>query len=82
MSEFEIEKGVPIPRGGSGRPRKYPRDLDVGDSFFVPAQDAQDANGIRNSIGGTFRRSASGIRITTRVLTEGGQLGVRVWRVE
>ena len=37
---FKVERGVPLPepKGGPGAPAKYPfGDMEVGDSFFVPA---------------------------------------------
>lgn len=38
MSDYKIEKGVPIPDGGRGRPTKYPLDkMDIGDSFVAIA---------------------------------------------
>ena len=76
-----IEDGIPIPgtlRDGSyGKNRKYPvRDLDVGQSFFVPSSQFPPSgpDGVRISCLGQARRH--GFEITTRKV-EGG---ARVWR--
>jgi hypothetical protein len=71
-SEFNIEKGIPVPRRGTAR--TYPfHEMEVGDSFFV-----KDGNA--NYIGGAARQYAhhTGRKYATRKV-EGG---VRVWRVE
>jgi len=71
---IEIEKGIPIPNDGRGRPSRYPwTTMDVGDSFFIPGKTAHDFSGIASGAG--FR---TGRKFTTRTV-EGG---VRVWRIE
>lgn len=70
-----IEKNVPMPKTeGRGRPPIYPfRDMDVGDSVFIPEQ----------GVGGSAYLSAmqhgrlNGKKFSGR--TEDG--GVRIWRV-
>ena len=71
---FEIEKGVPLPksvqRGWTG---KYPwRQLEIGDSFFVPGKTTNDIGGTV-----TIARRTTGFKLVTRSV-EGG---VRIWRV-
>lgn len=71
MSDFPIEKGVPI-RGNT--PRRYPlREMEVHDSFFVPNK---TPGGLSSSL--RHARQVTGYRFTTRTV-EGG---VRVWRIE
>jgi hypothetical protein len=74
MSEFKIEKGVPIPERRHGK-GKYPwASLKIGDSFFVPGlySSAQMAS----SIG--FQRQKTGREHVCRKEGE----GVRVWRTK
>ena len=77
MSEFKIEKGVPLPDQSSrgGRRGKYPwAELEVGDSFFVPGKTARQLGGANT--GG--RRAFPDRRFVSRTV-EGG---TRIWRVE
>jgi hypothetical protein len=68
---YQIETGVPLPTGG--RPIKYPlRDMQVGDSFLIPAEDHK-AKSIYQSA------KQAGVRITTRAQPDGS---LRVWRLE
>ena len=73
---FEIDKGVEIPAKRARR-RNYPfREMEVGDSFFVPTD--KPAN-VSASICGCVRSSRyPGKRFTSRKV-EGG---VRCWRIE
>ena len=85
MSEFKVEKGVPVPpivRKGVTHKTKYPwREMEVGDSFFVPCRDGRDVRGMQRSFSGKKRAAHYGIRTKTRQSTENGVLGIRVWRV-
>ena len=75
-TNFKIEKGVPIPprRQSGGAPMKYPwKDLQIGDSFFVPKQTVHPFSGQANTTGKRFN-----MKFTLRA--ENG--GVRVWRVK
>ena len=69
---FKIDKGIPVPTK-SGRVPKYPwREMEVGDSFFVPGMTAASAAagclGAKKATGWTFRyRTVDG--------------GARIWRV-
>lgn len=78
MSQFTIDKGVPLPphrpSGGMGRLPTYPwHQMEVGDSFFVP--------------GGVLKKLATAASATARrhpplrfsLRTVDG--GVRVWRI-
>jgi hypothetical protein len=79
MSEIKIDKGVPVPPLTQGRRMKYPfRQMEVGDSFFVPGVKTSSGfsgclHGVRKSTGWTF---------TCRSRVEDGVQGVRVWRIE
>lgn len=73
MSEFKIEKGIPVP-SHRGAPSKYPwEQMEVGDSFFVPAEDTT------KNFGSLARTSGKrmGAKFTSRKL-DGGW---RVWRI-
>lgn len=62
-----------------GRRPKYPlHRLEVGESFFIPFKERKPA-----AMSFLFQRAKKlNIKIRQRVLTEQGQPGVRVWRVE
>lgn len=69
---YEIENGIPI-QSKLENLRKYPlREMEVGDSFFIPSVGT-------NKIGGRFSYLALrlGIKITVRNVDG----GVRVWRI-
>jgi hypothetical protein len=80
-TDFKIDKTVPAPRD-AGRPnRKYPLDkLQIGDSFFVPAEEVNSIDSVVQSALRYGRRH--GVKFTTRKVTEKGKDGVRVWRIE
>lgn len=67
---IKIDKNVPIPPAGQGRPRKYPFDeMDVGDSFFSGSIASVESSAYSRNDGKKFvLRKVRG--------------GVRVWRVE
>jgi len=76
MPEFKIEKGVPLPPKGTGRKNgtyKYPfRDMEVGDSFFVPITDR------KQWFSTAAMKALPGWKFAQRKVTG----GIRVWRVE
>ena len=85
MSEFKIEKDVELPRSRLGRHnQKYPfEDMEVGDSFFAPA------NGLERGVLGSRINNAArpfgkrhDMKFTVRIVEEKQGEGVRVWRVE
>jgi len=70
VTRIRIDKGVPIPAPAAAQ--KYPmRDLEIGDSFFVPTTNIH-GTGLYNSA----RRA--GIRITLRKVDG----GLRCWRTQ
>lgn len=72
MSEFKIEKGVPIPQPKSGKVGGWARalaDADIGDSVFLAGRNAKDV------VGGVGNH---GNRWATVRTVEGG---VRVWKI-
>lgn len=87
---IEIETGVPIPppKGGCGRPHRYPfAGMNVGDSFAVPrvrgekrecGSDRVQAR-ISNAAGRWVRRHKSQARFVVRVIDE---TTVRCWRIK
>lgn len=75
MSGVVIDKGIPVPAPGN---KKYPwREMQVGDSIFLPGKASTRAAGIRQSA----KMTAGGGEWTARVVTEGGVTGIRVWRL-
>jgi hypothetical protein len=76
----KIEKHIPVPpkqTGHSSRPSKYPFDeMVIGDSVFVPAILIKGARTAASTLA-----KKHGWKFTTRKLEEGGQKGVRIWRV-
>ena len=87
VPKIEIEEGIPIwppspPVRGSAPLRTYPwREMEVGDSFFVPFGHASlDAFRIRGSVSAAANAAARilGVKFATRKQAD----GVRVWRVE
>ena len=79
MSAIAIDKGVPLPalKGGKGPVPLYPwREMDVGDSFFVPEAKTPRITG---NAAGVAKRT--GFKFSVRAVTENGVKGVRVWRV-
>jgi hypothetical protein len=74
---YKIEAGVAVPAkafGGRSQEAKYPwRDLQVGQSFFVP-----DAKMSTMSSNAHYRGVKLGVKFTCRKIGD----GVRVWRIE
>jgi hypothetical protein len=79
-SSIQIEKGVPVPdgRGRVGSPRFPLKDLEVGDSFFLPwgESELKTRSVISNAIAAFHLRNKPR-RLTSR--KEGN--GIRVWRI-
>lgn len=72
--DFEIEKGIPVPR--NVRKGNYPySEMEVGDSFFV-SNEVASAEAVRNSASLYGRKF--GKRFTVSLCSG----GVRVWRLE
>lgn len=76
---WEIARGVEVPKKVESRKRRgYPyEELEVGESFWVPAgpvKSARDRFRLKNKIHGK--------RFISRTATENGEVGIRVWRVE
>jgi hypothetical protein len=76
---YEIEKGIEIPEGVTGRPKKYPlKDLEIGDSFLVPLAEHESpkikkVKASLHAISATHKPKKFAIRVV-----EGG---VRCWRI-
>jgi hypothetical protein len=72
---LKVEKGVPVPQkeSGAGRKALYPwRNMNVGDSFFVPGKTVYQFTGHLSSA-----KQATGFTFTQRRVDG----GVRVWRI-
>jgi hypothetical protein len=77
---YAIEKGIEIPEGTMGRPKKYPwHTMEVNDSFLVPLAEHESpkikkVRASLHAISATHKPKKFAIRIV-----EGG---VRCWRTE
>jgi hypothetical protein len=69
---IKIEKGIPTP------PRsRYPlRDMEIGDSIFVPGKTSLGFSGYVASAS-----QKTGFKFATRKAIEDGVTGLRVWRI-
>lgn len=82
MAVFKVEKGVPAPK--RHHRMKYPfREMEVGDSFFVPLT---STSGLPSTLRSNISASARSVfgqsgRIETKTVEESGVLGFRVWLV-
>jgi hypothetical protein len=77
LDASEIETGVPVPRGGSGRRHAYEERmlaLEPGQSFTVPWS---KQNSVRSWLTGHRRRNPTKKFVTSRV-----EERLRIWRVE
>ena len=78
MSEFKLERGVPIPKGLRGDGRRYPwDDMEPGDSFVVTCPDGQSLATVRNRVSGCAYRAARRRGMVAVVRAE--REGFRVW---
>lgn len=84
---YKIDVNIPLPTT-RGRPAEFSfpfANMQVGDSFFVPAG-AEGLEKIRSRLSSSivrFRaRVARTAKFSTRVVVEDGVNGVRVWRVQ
>ena len=80
----KADRGIPIPPpAGAGRAKGALRlameRLNVNDSFFVGTNNTADAKRFVNNVFNMRRKI--GIGITTRIVTENGKEGVRIWRI-
>lgn len=76
MSEFKIEKGIPLPP--SRRHSRYPfHEMEVNDSVFFPGVEQRTISGTAQSTG-----KSRGWRFATRKVVVDGVTGVRIWRVK
>jgi len=75
MSEFKIEKGVPVPlKKGRNRSSKYPfKDMEIGDSFHVVGM----KRGALGSRAVFYRKEHPGWDFTVRTVDG----GTRIWRI-
>ena len=83
MSQFPIQKGVPIPTavGRGARESKYPfADMEIGDSFAV--HDAKQLQSARNAAYQYKRKNPDFNYGAMSNPTGTGQPGGRLWRIE
>lgn len=86
---IEIKKGVPVPTGktSGGRPCRYPyTEMEIGDCFDVSVAADEKADAVvrrmRVAATGWKKRNTASCGFAVRVMDEGGQTLVRVWKTE
>lgn len=88
VAGVKIDKGVALPTSGGGRTKSFLwpwHQMKKGDSFFASGyiqQPNQRTNGERLLGIGYPKRNIPDSEWTTRMVTENGVRGVRVWRVK
>jgi hypothetical protein len=86
MSDIQIDKGVEMPSRNA--PRRYPFDqMEVGDSFALSADSADNFERVRNALSGAIRKYVNsergeGTKFATRKMDDEGDFVIRCWRVE
>jgi hypothetical protein len=81
MSDYKIEKKIPIPAGHQHGVPRYPlAKMEVGDSFFVPSLDVKNANTLRQACYHYGKKHPSKFRV---LLDDSSTtVGWRVFRVK
>jgi hypothetical protein len=84
---IKIDKDIPVQEsmGHKGKRRSYPfRHMDVGDSFYIEAENHEVGN-IRSSIMGSCRairfKDEKKFMTRTQYDNKGNPIGVRCWRI-
>lgn len=77
---FDVEKNVPLPTSTRGRYQFPLTAMDIGDSFLVPLDDANEKSisSIRQSLHNAKKRTGMSMKLVTSVTPD----GLRVWRTE
>ncbi len=79
---FNIEKNVPVPFKNTPT-ALYPfRQMEIGDSFFIPLKEGDVMQMLQSRVAATARTVLGPKKISTRCVTENGVKGLRVWRVD
>lgn len=75
----KIDKNIPLP---SGRSVLYGfGEMELGDSIFIPAMNAEEKQKARHAPG-VYKNGHEGWNYVTQTRVENGVPGVRVWRTE
>lgn len=72
MSEFKIEKGIPLPRRSAANKKYDFGAMKIGDSMLCAGVEPKEVRGVAHAAG-----KREGMKFATRTV-EGG---VRVWRI-
>lgn len=84
MSKYNVQHDIPFPgksRRSDSFDKVYPfRDMDPGDSFFVPASEAKTAT-LLSSLSRMNKRLPEEGEFKGRSTEENGVAGTRIWRV-
>ena len=79
MSDFKIEKDVPLPRATWRTAPEYPfAEMEIGDSFYVP----KVKQGTLRSRVEAFKKRHSGIHLNKKFALRTIRDGIRVWRTK
>lgn len=82
-NEIKIEKGIPIPQNNVGRNAQYPlSEMEVGDSFFVPAKGKKESTLRQISSGGNTRYKPKKFIYRTEPPNAEVINGIRIWRIK
>ena len=77
---YEIEKNIPIPapaQNRKGAKSKYPwKEMEIGDSFFIPNPPKATKNGYFTNVAGVASR-----RLKMKFVQRAEGSGLRIWRV-
>lgn len=83
---FTIEKDKAIPTAtGASKPARYPfGQMEIGDSFLVPASDEPGCKNVSSAASRFANATGPEWRFISRTMTveKDGEAGVRVWRVD
>lgn len=85
MSEFKIEKSVPLPprRGGLTTLEPWPwPEMEVDDSVFIRAKKGETGSTIHRRVRPNVYGNKHNKKFTKRWMKSEGKLGLRVWRIE
>jgi len=82
MEDIKIESGVAMPKFRHSTARKYPfKDMNVGDSFFIPADNKKDMLRMSGSVSACWAAFKKNHKKDWVFRTNKVDGGIRVWRI-
>lgn len=79
---IEIETGVPIPDSAHGNARYPWKQMEVGNSFFIAATEADLPKAARKLKSSANSQSKNGRKFVSKTVNDQRECGVRVWRIK